>query len=91
MSTISVAIQICIAPFRDCYSTALKGTIESIMPVTLVTLFSASAFPILPEIHETVGGFKAPLRITPGLTFSGLGQPNSLSSFKVNSGTYKEK
>lgn len=65
---------------------------EPLMGLPLAMLFSAGVFPMLPETHGTVGGFRATLRITPlDKYFSELVQPNSLSSFKVTSGVYHEK
>lgn len=38
---------------------------EPLMGLPLAMLFSAAVFPVLPETHGTVGGFRATLRITP--------------------------
>lgn len=64
---------------------------EPLMGLSLVMLLSAGVFPMLPETQETVGSFRVTLRITPlDEHFSGLVQPNSLSSFKVTSGVSHE-
>lgn len=64
---------------------------EPLKGLPLAMLVSAAVFPMLPETHGTVGGFIVTLRITPlDEYFSGLLQPNSLSSFKVTSVVYRE-
>lgn len=90
MSTVSAAIQVCITPFWDYHSTVLWCSTEPLSNGFDISYAVFSwCFSHAPWDARDSRRFQ---RIPPlDEHFSGLVQPNSLSSFKVTSGVYYEK